>query len=332
MTTLTEIAVHDLGDRGPIALLQREEEAAREIINAGRKQFTSPVITAMDWASRAWARRVNAPYLEEVEAASEMALPRGLWFMNYAFEWGCTTRATDDPAGGVRLLRTLDWPFHGLGRHLAVARHETALGPYYNITWPGFLGVITAVAPGRFAIAINQAPVLKLGPNWLPYPWYLDWVMGRIGTFAGQNVAPAFLLRQVFESCATFDEAKDLLRTTPLALPVFFVLAGCQAGEHCVIERLPKAANLYDRKAVVANNWLAEELRGYARGLENDKRCEALNSHPLAEDRNMAWLKPPVLNDHTRLALVANAASGQLIVQGFEKDGPATQILEVNCE
>ena len=37
----------------------------------------------------------------------------------------------DDPtAPGMRLLRTLDWPFHGLGRNLVVARQTGPAGEF----------------------------------------------------------------------------------------------------------------------------------------------------------------------------------------------------------
>jgi hypothetical protein len=37
---------------------------------------------------------------------------------------------------------------------------------------------------------------------------------------------------------------------------------------------------------------------------------------------DLAWLKPPVLNPTTRLVLSAEPASGRLVAQGFEADGP----------
>ena len=34
-------------------------------------------------------------------------------------------------------------------------------GEFFNITWPGFVGALTAMAPWRFAAAINQAPLWR---------------------------------------------------------------------------------------------------------------------------------------------------------------------------
>jgi hypothetical protein len=37
------------------------------------------------------------------------------------------------------------------------------------------------------------------------------------------------------------------------------------------------------------------------------------------------WLKAPVLNPRTRLAMVADAKAGRLVAQGYEASRPATR-------
>ena len=327
--TRVPIPYHDLSESGPLALLEREEARARALLEAGRRQFTGLLIDVLDIGSRSWARRARGPYLAELEALHRWSLPRGAWFMNHAYEWGCTTRASADPGGGPRMLRTLDWPFNGLGRNLVVTRHETAAGPYYNVTWPGFLGVITAMAPGRFAIAINQAPVRKFGPKRLPYPWVFDWAYTRFRTFSHIRPVPAQVLRQVFEQCRTYDEAVSRLRETPLALPVFFIVAGTEPEEAVAIERLEDEAFIHDENAAMANHWLNPYLAGKSRGKDSRARRERLAAHQISEEWGFGWLSPPVLNRDTRLAVMANAASGVLWVQGIERDGPVTEILKI---
>jgi hypothetical protein len=327
----SEIPYLDLAGEGPLTLLTHEEARATALIAAGRRQYTGFLIDLLDRLSRRWARAVGGPYLPELEAAAALDLPNGVWFMNHAYEWGCTTAAGADPsAPGVRLLRTLDWPFDGLGSTVVVARHETPVGPYYNVTWPGFLGVMTAMAPGRFAVAINQAPVLRHGPPWLPYPWPVDWLISRIHTFTSRRPAPAMVLRHVMESCETFAEAKRRLAETPLALSVFFTLAGVEPGDACVIERLPERARQYEAPAVVANHWKSDDLRGRPRGRDSQGRAVALAAQHTTAAADFAWLRPPILNPDTRLAVAANAASGELLVQGFERHGAVTSVFSLS--
>ena len=59
------------------------------------------------------------------------------------------------------LVRTLDWPFAGLGRYAAVARMPGECGDFLSVTWPGYVGALTAMAPGRFAACVNQAPMRR---------------------------------------------------------------------------------------------------------------------------------------------------------------------------
>ena len=43
-------------------------------------------------------------------------------------------------------------------------------------------------------------------------------------------------------------------------------------------------------------------------------------------DESLSWLQPPILNPTTRLVATANAATGALCVQGWERHGPATRL------
>jgi hypothetical protein len=85
----------------------------------------------------------------------------------------------------VRLLRVLDWRQPGLGRALIVVRQRGAAGDFANLTWPGFVGVVTAMAPGRFAVALNQPPMMSWG---LTAP--LDWLVGRIRVWRSRALPP----------------------------------------------------------------------------------------------------------------------------------------------
>ena len=99
----------------------------------------------------------------EILAAIAAALEfSGIWFLNGSYQWGCTSCARDDAEHGAPwLARTLDWPFPGLGRHVEVVQMAGAAGDFYSIAWPGFVGVLTGMAPGRFSAAINQAPMYR---------------------------------------------------------------------------------------------------------------------------------------------------------------------------
>ncbi len=41
---------------------------------------------------------------------------------------------------------------------------------------------------------------------------------------------------------------------------------------------------------------------------------------------DFSWVVPPIFNTATRVAVIANAATGKLLVQGWEAEGPATPV------
>jgi len=118
------------------------------------------LLPAMDALTRRWLQRSHSPYVMDLEAiAVALGFP-GIWFLNGTYQWGCTAVARDED-GAPWLARTLDWPFPGLGRHIEFARMRGPAGEFVNVTWPGYAGALTALAPGRFAAAINQAPLWR---------------------------------------------------------------------------------------------------------------------------------------------------------------------------
>ena len=98
--------------------------------------------------TRTWLRRSCSPYVAEVEEIALALGCPGIWFFNGCYQWGCTALAHEQD-GKPWLMRTLDWPFPGLGRHLEVAHMRGSAGDFDSVTWPGYVGALTASAPGR---------------------------------------------------------------------------------------------------------------------------------------------------------------------------------------
>ncbi|MGD9923142.1 MAG: hypothetical protein AB7V13_17115, partial [Pseudorhodoplanes sp.] len=304
-------------------------------------------LPVLDRAARRWLSRSRSPYVGEIEGIASVLGFSGVWFLNGSYSWGCTTMSRDED-GEPWLIRTLDWPFPGLGRHAEIAHKWGEAGEFYSVTWPGYVGTLTAMAPGRFAGAINQAPLWRRTRHpWLrPY----DLAANAIRTWNIRNIPPDQLLRQVFESCRDFSAARAMLESTPVARPVIYSLAGTRAGERCVIERTEEGFETRDTATVAANDWHTRrepwEARvggdlvltcRYEEAGENS-RCrrdtmESFSGSLLREP--FAWLAEPVNNRFTRLAVEMCASRGVLRVLGLERTGdaglasPVTEIREL---
>ncbi|MBT3359277.1 MAG: hypothetical protein HN403_06570 [Rhodospirillales bacterium] len=320
---LRTIPLIDVGTEGAPGALAGAPELLSEIMQTARQRYGTPVLWTADAVSRRWMERTNDPYLTEITKVAEHTGAPGIFMLNLSFEWGCTTGLAPDPiTPGNRMLRTLDWPLDGLGRTLAVTRHESRAGEYFNVTWPGFAGITTAMAPGRFSAALNQPPM-----RWTSPIMALDWIANRAAIWKNGGLPPAHLLRKVFDECATYDEAKRMLSETPVCIPVFYTLSGVDADESCAIERLETQSDIREGSVSTANHWIGFGVPGRARGIDSVGRwqcMEQVRERDVADD--FAWVAPPILNATTRLAAIANARAGKLIVQGWEEDGPATEI------
>jgi hypothetical protein len=328
---LPEIPIIDCDEGGAERLFDLTAAGARRLAAVARRTLTSPVVAWLDWRSRKWVEKNDSPYVPEIEHIAERLPGAGVHALNCSYEWTCTTAAV-----APLMMRALDWRMDGLGREIVVARHRSPSGSWLNVTWPGFVGVLTALAPGRFAAALNQAPLRRR-----TYVLPVDWAIDRFKINHSRAMPPAHALRLAFETCSTFDEAVEVLRDTPIALPCLYAISGAN-GEAAVIERQEESAFVFEGNEVMANHWLNSRWkRGRSRGIDSEGRWHALRAAAAQADlgktgggQGFGWLRPPVLNRLTRLAAVMNAATGALSVIGLEAKGttavPVTQTLRVD--
>jgi hypothetical protein len=319
MTALPPIPVIDARDTGPVGAAQASECRMEALLADAYRLVPPAIFRITDPISRKWLARAGNPYLDEIDAIAALIGRPGTYTLNTSFEWGCTCGVGNDPEGGVRLLRVLDWGQQGLGRGLIVLRQKGAAGDFFSITWPGFVGIATAMAPGRFALALNQPPMKTSG---LAMP--IGWAAARLGVWQSRALPPSHLLRQVCETCANYDEARHALLTTPLCLPALFTLAGTDAGQGCIIERTEHEAASRALPAAVANHWVAMPRRGKPRGPASRERQALMEQ---AVTNAGPWAAEPIINRDTRFVATMNPARGLLSVQGWEREGPVTALL-----
>ena len=315
------IPLVDLGRAPPPALLDQVADRVQVILAESRRHYGLLTLRLGDAGVRRWLARNANPYRHEIAEVARRVGHPGAYLLNCSFEWSCTAGVGPGTgAGGMRMLRTLDWMIDGLGRTVVVVRRETDAGEIFDVTWPGLVGMLTAMAPGRFCAAINQPPLpRRTGSCWF------DWAISRTGVWRRSEWMPTHLLRRVFETCRTYAEAKAVLTDTPVCVPVFFSLAGITPGEGCVIERREHAARVHEAPAAISNHWRAFEVFGHDRGTDSVGRLEQMARLLAADTDGLDWVTPPIRNWRTRLAVVADAAAARLIVQGFEAEGPVTR-------
>jgi hypothetical protein len=349
MDRLPVIPVIDVRDGGPVRHAESDPAKARALRDACLGFFPHallPAIPALDTLSRRWLARSRSPYLAEIARIAETLGFSGVWLLNASYQWGCTARASEEDSVPW-LLRTLDWPFHGLGRHVEVARMRGAAGEFFSVTWPGYVGALTALAPSRFAACVNQAPMRRrTAHRWLR-AYDLGVNAGAVWR-SGGLMPPDQLLRQTFELCPNFAAARHMLERVPVSRSVIYVLVGCAPGERCVIERTETGFATREHETSAANDWVPcqagwegrigtrrfftstfADAAGYSRA-----RRESLSQWSGAcASAGFDWVREPVLNPYTRLAVAMCPARGILRAIGYELgEGLLPQPVTGMCE
>ena len=160
------------------------------------------------------------------------------------------------------------------------------------------------------------------------------WSTGRRVTLRHvRAIPPDQLLRRVFEDARDYTEDKSMLETTPVARPVIYTLAGCRAGERCVIERTEDGFNTRTDGYGAANDWLdstpdwegrigAKDMFSatFEQAAEKSRaRREGLAQWQGSFQRDsFGWIAPPVLNPYTRVAVEMCPARGIVRAAGYE--------------
>jgi hypothetical protein len=347
---LPTIPVIDIRSGGPPRHARERVTQARALRDACLRFFPRavlPFIPALDRLSRATLERSRSPYVAEIAQIASVLEFSGVWLLNASYQWACTARACEQD-GIPWLIRTLDWPFRGLGRHIELAQMRGQAGEFISVTWPGYVGLLTAMAPRRFAAALNQAPMWRQTTHrWLrPCDYAANTMRAAMG--AGR-LPPDQLLRRAFEECGDFAEARRLLEATPLARPAIYTLVGCAAHERCVIERTETGFVTREDETCAANDWVPcragwEGRIGTRRFLVSSFADAAGYSRARREGlaqwsgslsaAGFDWLREPVLNPYTRLAVAMSPAGGILRVVGYdvtdaELPEPVTQIRQL---
>jgi hypothetical protein len=134
---------------------------------------------------------------------------------------GCTAGVRWVEGLGMVHVRTLDWPLAGMADATRVFCFRRQAREFLTVGIPGQVGVLSGMLPGAYSVSINWAPP---------------------GARPSFDFGPAFLLREVLETCDDFEQAVATLESTQLATSAFFTVCGTRQGQACVIERIQRDA------------------------------------------------------------------------------------------
>lgn len=190
-------------------------------------------------------RQEMASLAEQINRPTEDVLLGNLYYDVLKVIFGCTAFAVDTPNGPLH-ARNLDWWTENdmLSRFTTLVHYQQT-NPDMNFTtvgWPGYVGAMSGVAPGRFAITLNA-------------------VLSKDRPTVGKPIS--LFMRTVFEKAQTFEDAVQMLTRQRLTSDCLLLVTGTQSGEMVVIERTPTRAVVRQPEnsfIVVANDYKALDV------------------------------------------------------------------------
>lgn len=186
----------------------------------------------------------------------------------YELSGMCTVGAVNSDTLGMVHVRTLDWPLSAIGAATRLFRFHRGDHEFVAVGIVGHVGVLSGMVPGAYSVTINWAP-----PDGRP-------------TF---DFGPAFLLREVLETCTTYNQAVAALTATTLSAPVFYFVCGAKPGQACVIERTRDDAavrKMKGRTLVHANHHETSKFRHRNDGIGRfDPEAEEMSMLTYSETR-----------------------------------------------
>ena len=244
-----------------------------------------------------------------LEMPFEDVLLGNLYYDALKHLWGCTAFAVDAPGGPIH-GRNLDWHSDsGALKSASVQFRFLAQGieQYRTVGWPGYLGCLSGVAPGRFAITLNTVCSNDEAELFTPI---------------------SFLIRRTLASAPTFDDALLILSETPVASDSLLLISGVEPGQMAVVERSPTRSAIRrpeDGLIVVTNDYRSLEV-GAEPATESEllstscgrfERCSLLaeRSRPKSTEEAIRVLQDSqVRMDITAQHMAFQAATGETLV------------------
>ena len=158
---------------------------------------------------RSVSNTIKRPYLESLLA--------NLYYDAFQMMMGCTAFAVATENGPLH-ARNLDWwtQRNDLSDYTMLTEFHGGPTPFQTVGWPGFIGAFSGVAKNRFSITMNA--VLSDEPR-------------------QAAISIAMLIRKVFETATSFDEAVKMLQERPIASDCLMLVTGLTNEQMVVIER-----------------------------------------------------------------------------------------------
>ena len=204
------------------------------------------------------AEKLNVPVVEVM-----------LYNFIYEVTEECFGIVAQNEDGDIILGRNLDYRM--------VLRNVTYQANFYRegeflysaMMLAGYTGSFSAMKPGKFAIALTA----RL------QDYFLRSIIPAVKRVMGGEINVGYLIRKIMEEAETYEEALEMLKSTPLVTKGFFLIAGTEEGQGAIVTRNEThAEDVWELDPDSPTDW-AITITNYDRDdprLMEDSECKCL--------------------------------------------------------
>lgn len=247
---------------------------------------------------------------------SDEVLIANLYYDILKLYLGCTAFACEDEAG-ILHARNLDWWTDNnlLSTHSRIFNFQrNGKTIFKTVGWLGFIGALSGIRPNSFSITLNAV---------------------SSSDKAELAVPVSFFIREVLDSCTSFDSAKKALESTTIASDCLLLLSGVSQGELAVIERTPSrfATRLPKNNSItVTNNYTILKNQSSPESILQNTSCYRFNrveallkTHfPLTPQDCISILQDPdIMMGITVQQMVFSTKTGEILLKKMPAPNPS---------
>lgn len=302
-------------DRWTKVALKYEAEAL-QVMNALLDLIPDRVQKEVIWAADAvehfWPHDLDLR--QEMEGVAKLVgVPVGIVLLanlSYEFNVGCTSIVAKHANGTMFLGHNLDYHIPFLEKIVINVRFvKNSRVEYQGTTFVGYIGLLTGMRSGSFALSINERS--RAGSLW-------DNLVETI-LYGGRSIG--FFSRSLLASAVDYDQALESFTTTPLISPVYIILSGVQDKGAVVSRDRNKAVDVWAIEEEKESWFLVETNYDHWLPARDDRR-EATKEHlrKTGDSKTLSLTTlstvlemPPTLNRNTIFTAVMSAETGAYI-------------------
>lgn len=283
------------------ALISQYKKECLEAFFEMNKLFDQSTITKISkyialWTIKCYSISNNVLYKQELQGIADildMSLENAILFQLCYEMFSACTSVIIHLNGSPIHFRTMDWGMSFLKKltiELDFRKNDKTI--FKAISWAGYIGIFTAMMPGRYSISLN-------------YRCCGGSIFSNIKKALGLSWPAGYLIRRVLEDNLDFKEVLNKLKRSPVISPCYIILGNCLGKSYIIVRDRDDCVSLKSENYLIQTNIDPNDLNPKNNILKSIERRELAKKiikdnikkwHDF-EDISKSFLVSPIINE-----------------------------------